>query len=162
MSVALDGSLTAVIFNPSGGSPLTIKSGANTVIWTLTLPTNPGSSGQALVTDGSGNLSWGAAGGATIVDDTTTGTDTYPIFAKVTSGSPTNYYVSSTKYTYNPASGVLASPHVESSDGIFLNTQVITANYTLPAGTNGLSAGPMSVPPGITVTVTPGQAWKVA
>lgn len=162
MSVAIDGSLTAVIFSPGGSNPLTLKSGANTVAWTLTFPPNDGTAGQTLVTDGSGNLTWSAGGGATIANDTTTVADEYPLFANVITGSPTNYYVSSTKYTYNPGTGVLAAPHPEAAEGIFLNTQVITANYTIPAGTNGLSAGPMSVPGGVTVTVAPGQAWKVA
>lgn len=164
MSVAVDGGQVAVIFNPSPGSSLTLKSGANTVAWTMTLPTSPGTNGQVLTTDGSGNLSWGAGGaaGAVIVNDTTTAADEYPLFANVTAGSPANYYVSSTKYTYNPSTGVLAAPHPKAADGIYLNTQVITANYTLPAGTNGLSAGPMTVPIGVTVTVAPGQAWKVA
>ena len=162
MPVAVDGTQASVIMTPSGGSAVTLKSGANASAWTMTLPVGPGTAGQALTTDGSGNLSWGAGGGgATISNDTTTSADEYPMFANATSGSPTTYFVSSPKYTYNPASGVLSAPHPKAADVIFLNTQVVTANYTIPAGTNGLSAGPVNVPGGITVSVAPGQSWRV-
>jgi hypothetical protein len=161
MTVALDGTQAALILTPAVGSAVTVKSGGNTVAWTLTLPTSPGTNGQTLVTDGSGGLTWTTAGGATIVNDTTTAADEYPMFTSATSGSPANYYVSSTKYTYNPSTGILAAPHPKATDGIYLNTQTITSNYTIPAGTNGLSAGPMNVPAGVNVTVNAGQAWRI-
>ena len=161
MAVAVDGTQAAIILTPAVGSAVTIKSGGNTVAWTLTLPTTAGTNGQTLITDGSGNLTWGGSSGAAILDDTTTAADEYPMFANVTSGSPANYYVSSTKYTYNPSTGVLAAPHPKAADGIYLNTQIIASNYTIPAGSNGLSAGPMTVPPGVVVTVNAGQAWRI-
>jgi hypothetical protein len=51
---------------------------------------------------------------------------------------------------------------MESTQGIFLNANTITANYTVPANTNGLSAGPMNVPAGITVNLGPGANWVIA
>ena len=47
---------------------------------------------------------------------------------------------------------------------IYLNNQTITANYTIPAAPilkNGLSAGPITVAAGFTVTVPLGQSWSI-
>lgn len=46
--------------------------------------------------------------------------------------------------------------------GIFYNSQNIAENLTIAAGTNGLSAGPITVDNGFTVTVANGSVWTVA
>jgi hypothetical protein len=47
-------------------------------------------------------------------------------------------------------------------DEVFLeNGQTVTTNYTLTAGKNALSAGPISIDSGITVTVPSGQVWSI-
>jgi hypothetical protein len=48
-----------------------------------------------------------------------------------------------------------------SSNGIFVNANTIAANYTVDTGFNGLSAGPVTVNSGITVTVASGSVWTV-
>ena len=45
--------------------------------------------------------------------------------------------------------------------GIVLNNTTISANYTIPAGVNGFSVGPITVSGGYAVTVTSGQRWLV-
>lgn len=68
-----------------------------------------GASGQALITDGSGNLSFGSAG-AGITDNTTTNANTfYPTLANTTSGGFTTATISSTKLFFNPSTGTLNS-----------------------------------------------------
>jgi hypothetical protein len=48
------------------------------------------------------------------------------------------------------------------SDDIFIeNGQTVTTNYTLTTGKNALSAGPISIDSGITVTVPSGQVWSI-
>lgn len=48
------------------------------------------------------------------------------------------------------------------SDNVFYeNAQAVTANYTLSAGTNAMSAGPITINSGVTVTVGTGQNWVV-
>jgi hypothetical protein len=48
------------------------------------------------------------------------------------------------------------------SDKVFyLNDNQVTADYTIPSGRNAMSAGPITVVPGVTVTVPPGQAWVI-
>lgn len=44
---------------------------------------------------------------------------------------------------------------------IYENNIDITANYTLTAGKNGFSVGPITVASGVTVTVPSGQRWVV-
>lgn len=47
------------------------------------------------------------------------------------------------------------------TDVIKLNGQTISANYTVPVGYNGLSAGPITIADGVTVTVSDGSAWSI-
>lgn len=47
------------------------------------------------------------------------------------------------------------------SGAIFENTTTIGANYTLTSGRNGLSAGPITISDGVSVTVPDGQNWIV-
>lgn len=43
----------------------------------------------------------------------------------------------------------------------YLNGQTVTTNFTVPAGQNAMSAGPITVNPGVTVTVPVGSKWTV-
>lgn len=44
---------------------------------------------------------------------------------------------------------------------IMIMERVITADVSIPVGMNALSAGPVSIAPGVTVTVPPGSRWAV-
>jgi hypothetical protein len=50
---------------------------------------------------------------------------------------------------------------VTGSTGMIENDTTITANYTINTGRNALSAGPISINSGITVTVPTGSVWTV-
>jgi hypothetical protein len=78
---------------------------ASNITWTL--PNADGSNGQALVTDGSGTLSWAAAG-ATISNDEATNTNFLLYFASSTSGALTAVNQDS-GLTYNPSTGTIAA-----------------------------------------------------
>jgi len=58
LGVASTTSAALKIYNSSSANSVTIASGNNTAAWTMTLPTDDGTSGQYLQTDGSGNTSW--------------------------------------------------------------------------------------------------------
>lgn len=45
--------------------------------------------------------------------------------------------------------------------GMFLDGNVITVSYTLPAGYNGLTGGPITIMDTATVTVPDGQRWTI-
>jgi hypothetical protein len=44
---------------------------------------------------------------------------------------------------------------------ITLNGQTISASYTMPSSTNGVSAGPVTVSSGVTVTIPSGSNWVI-
>jgi len=89
---------------------------ANTVLSanvTWTLPGTDGSANSALLTDGSGNLSFGR------------------------------------------------SANSQAAAGLFENSNLIVTSYTIREGYNAISAGPIGVAPGVTVTVPAGSTWLV-
>jgi len=48
------------------------------------------------------------------------------------------------------------------TNGVFIeNETVVTTNYTMPAGKNAESVGPITINPGVTVTIPNGQRWVV-
>jgi hypothetical protein len=57
--------------------------------------------------------------------------------------------------------GAATAPSVVASNGIFVNANTVSTNYTVAAGYNGVSAGPVTVNSGITVTVSAGSVWTV-
>ena len=88
---------------------------AANVTWTLPA-TDASVSGYALKSDGSGQLSWGLAGGA------------------LGSGANQIFYE---------------------------NDQTVTGNYSITAGKNAMTAGPVTVNSGVTVTVPSGSSWSI-
>ena len=117
----------------------------------FTLPSADGTSGQALVTDASGNLSFAAAG-ATITSDTTTNTDFLLYFASTTSGALTAVKQDS-GLIYNPSSGTLTSAEFVGggvgltglngsniSSGTVAAARVATLNQNTTGTSGGLSS----------------------
>jgi hypothetical protein len=49
-----------------------------------------------------------------------------------------------------------------STDLVFFeNDQTVTANYTITTNKNALSAGPITINSGVTVTIGSGQSWVI-
>jgi hypothetical protein len=44
---------------------------------------------------------------------------------------------------------------------VYENLQTISANYCITTGSNAMSAGPITIADGITVTIPDGSAWTV-
>jgi hypothetical protein len=44
---------------------------------------------------------------------------------------------------------------------IYENATTLSANYTIPAGSNAMSAGPITVANGVTVTIPVGSVWSI-
>ena len=108
-------------------------------------------------------IKWALASGsgATITNDTTTSTNVYPTFAAATSGALSTIYTSNAKYLYKPSTGELTSEHFIAGNGIYVNSLTIDVSYTIASGTSGMSAGPVTVASGTTVTVASGSRWVV-
>ena len=96
------------------------------------MPSADGTNGYALVTNGSGTLSWAAAG-ATLSDDTST-TTLYPAMSTATSGSLSTAKISSTKMTFNASTGVLTT------SGGFVESSSIVLKENINPITNALDA----------------------
>ena len=77
----------------------------------FTLPSADGTSGQALVTDASGNLSFAAAG-ATVSQDNSTDTAFNLYYASTTSGALTAVKYDGGTLTFNPSSETLAVTNI--------------------------------------------------
>ena len=122
-----------------------------------------GTSGQVLVSNGSGALPTfqSIVSGASISNDTSTASNLYPLFAAATSGTPTTIYTSNAKYLYKPSTGDLQASQIAASNGIVLNNATIATSYTIASGYNASSVGPVSLSSGVTVTVPSGSRWLV-
>jgi hypothetical protein len=99
--------------------------------------------------------------GATISNDTATASNLYPLFAAATSGVPTTVYTSNAKYLYKPSTGELQASQLVASNGLVVNSNTVATSYSIPSGSSAMSAGPMSVSGGITVTIPSGSRWVV-
>lgn len=104
---------------------------------------------------------WKSIGGSALSNDTSTSSNLYPVFAGATTGTAENLYTSNAKLLYKPSTGELSVSVPRASNGILVNTNTVAADYTIAATDNGLSAGPVSVNSGITVTVSSGAVWTV-
>ena len=53
------------------------------------------------------------------------------------------------------------APQMGATNGIFVNNQVVGTSYTLPTGYNAISASPVSLDTGVTVTVPASGRWVI-
>jgi hypothetical protein len=114
-----------------------------------------GGTGQTTQTAAFDALAPTTSKGDLIVDNGTNnvrlavGTDTYVLTADATAATGVKW----------------AAPSGGSSNitafGLWENNASITANYSITSGNNALSAGPISVASGVTVTVPTGSTWTI-
>jgi hypothetical protein len=145
------------------------------------LPTQTSNSGRYLTTNGSA-ASW-AYVAATVVSataptspisgmkwlDTTTGNE----YTYVNDGDssqwvelgPLNGGNAATAITAvtatNVSGGSVNASNINVSSGIYTNNANISTTYTIPAGQNGFSVGPITIANGTTIAVSSGQRWVV-
>jgi hypothetical protein len=84
--------------------------------------------------------------------------------ATTSSGISVTGTVAATSYTGDGSSltGISAGATGGGSDQIFYeNGQTVTTNYTITNGKNAMSAGPITINTGVTVTVGTGETWTV-
>jgi len=111
--------------------------------------------------EGYNGTAWASVGGAALSNDTATATNVYPLFANATSGTASTLYTSNAKLLYKPSTGEFQAPEMVANNGLFVNSATIATDYTIPVGSNAMSAGPVTVNSGITVTVSSGSVWTV-
>ena len=119
-----------ITLSGSSSGTVSLQAAASAGSTTYTLPSADGTNGYALVTNGSGTLSWAAAG-ASLTDDSST-TTLYPAMTTSTSGSLTAAKVSSSKFTFNASTGALTT------SGGFIESSSITLKENVMPITNAL------------------------
>ena len=166
---------------PTGGSwDFTTNSGTVPAGWTSLPPTdysgliwvsitvvdsnNPGTltwSVPGVFTPEAGNefvLSTGATKSAILPTGTTAQRDTTPLPGYTRFNTSTGYlevYDGTQWKASGGASGSVGNPFV------YENDQVVTANFTLTTGKNGMTAGPVTINSGVTVSVPVGTTWTI-
>ena len=157
--------LTTPLGVSSGGTGLATLTSAAVLLGNGTSTVNfvsPSSSGNVLTSNGTAWTSaTPAGGGATISNDTSTATDIFPLFASATSGVPATIFTSNARLLYKPSTGDLQSSQMIALNGLMLNATTVATSYTIAAGYNASSVGPITLGTGITVTITSGQRWVV-
>jgi hypothetical protein len=111
--------------------------------------------------EGYNGSGWASVGGAALSNDTSTATNVYPLFANATTGTASTLFTSNAKLLYKPSTGEFQATALVASNGIVVNSQTVSADYTIATGNNAMSAGPVSVASGITVTIATGSVWTV-
>jgi hypothetical protein len=89
--------------------------------YTLTFPANDGDSGQSLLTDGNGNLSWSSASVA-VTNQIADTQIYYPTITTTTSGTLNAISTSDTKFTFQPSTGTLTSTVLNGTNATLSNT----------------------------------------
>jgi hypothetical protein len=133
------GTGTAYDFSAAGTAGQALLSGATSAPTWGTLGTAAGGTGQTSYTDGQlliGNTSTGGLTKATI----TAGTG-----VSITNGN----------------GSITIAADSGATTGIYINPSTITTNQTIAAGTNGMSAGTITIADGVTVTVADGSRYVV-
>ena len=107
--------------------------------------------------EGYNGTAWASVGGSAISNDTSTASDLYPIYVDATTGTAANVYTSNAQYLFKPSTGELKVKAPVASNGILVNADTMTSNYTIDSGTNGLSVGPFTISGGVSLTIAAGQ-----
>ena len=109
-----------------------------------------------------GTTGWTQIGaGITAANDGTTASNLYPLFASSATGTLTTVYTNDGQLNYKPSTGELTSRVPIAGNGIVVNSQTVSSDYTIASGYSGMSAGPITVAAGKSVTVTAGSKWVV-
>ena len=142
LGVASTTSGSLKLYNSASANSVSVASGNNSAAWTLTLPTSGGTNNYALLTDGSGNTSWGAVATGTI----STGT-----IGQITYYSGTNTLSGTTTGT-----GVLTAlgNNTNVAGGVLVPAAALTANALVVGGGSG--TGPSTVTTGTGVVTALG------
>jgi hypothetical protein len=132
--------ITGTASNLAGGAAASIpyQSAAGT---TAFLASSAGDANKVLQSNGTSAPSWVTPTAyATVTDDTTTNAVRYPLFANQTTGNLTTNYVSSTKYNFNPSTGLLTATGFSGSGASLTSLPAGQLSGTIPSGVLGNSS----------------------
>jgi len=108
---------------------------------TLAVSGATGTAGQVLTSNGASAPTWTTPTAyATVTDDTTTNAVRYPLFADQTTGNLATTLVSSTKYNFNPSTGLLTATGFSGSGASLTSLSAGQLSGTIPSGVLGNSS----------------------
>ena len=111
--------------------------------------------------EGYNGTAWASVGGSAISNDVSTATDLFPSFLSATTGTAASIFTSNAKLLYKPSTGEFKAEVLVAQNGLVVNSATIDTSYSIPSGSNAMSAGPVSVDSGVTVTVPSGSVWTI-
>lgn len=126
--------------NLAGGAAASIpyQSGAGATVF---LASVAGDAGKVLQSNGVSAPSWVTpVAYATVTDDTTTNATRYPLFANQTAGNLATVFASSTKYQYNPSTGILTATGFSGSGANLTSLPAGQLSGTIPSAVLGNSS----------------------
>lgn len=126
--------------NLAGGAAASIpyQTGAGA---TTFLASAAGDAGKVLQSNGTSAPSWVTpVAYATVTDDTTTNATRYPLFANQTAGNLATVFASSTKYQFNPSTGILTATGFSGSGANLTSLPAGQLSGTIPSGVLGNSS----------------------
>ena len=121
----------------------------------------PGLAGNVVVSDGVNWYSGAASPTVSFTNDVATTSQLFPLFSDATTGSASTIYTANSRLLYKPSTGEFSSNTFIATNGMIQNSNTVSANATIIAGNNGLSAGPVTVPSGVIVTISSGAVWTI-
>ena len=111
--------------------------------------------------EGYNGTAWASVGGAALSNDTSTASNVYPLFANATTGTASTLFTGNAKLLYKPSTGELQASVPVALNGIVVNSQTVSASYTIAVGYSAMSSGPVSIASGQAVTISSGSRWVV-
>jgi hypothetical protein len=121
---------------------------------TLTFPNTAGTSAQVLTTDGTGVLSWAAAG-LSVANQTTDTATYFPTLITVATGTTGSVAVSNSKLTFVPSTGILSATGVSVTSITATGTVGLGSSVTITGGNiNGTVIGGTTAAAGTFTTMT--------
>ena len=115
---------------------------------TLSLSGSTGTAGYVLTSNGASAPTWATNSAiVAITDDTTTNSTRYPLFSSITTGNINTQFVSSTKYQFNPNTGILTATGFSGAlnGSVGATTPSTGAFTTLSASSTATFSGSSSV-----------------
>ena len=70
-------------------------------------------------------------------------------------------YPSERSVNLDQSTNTAYAPQFNASNGLHVNSNTVSASYTIPSGSSASSVGPMTLGSGVSVTVPPGSRWVV-
>ena len=83
--------------------------------------------------------------------------------SKITLAGTSNVFVTypAEKSGHKDSTNTIYSEQLGASNGLFVNSNSVSSNFTVPDNYHALSVGPVTVDSGVSVTVPSGSNWKV-